>query len=102
MRTRISGSSLRPATTFCIRRQAQSSRLRASRAAINASEFVLDVGSYTRAARAKILFNHLHFSDISEVEREALLADDFFLKIIDHKQNFNPRLIDLLKRRPSM
>jgi len=73
--------------------QAQSSRL--STAAINASEFVLDVGSYTRAARAKILFNHLYFSDISEVEREVLLADDFFLKIIDHK-NFNPRLVDLL------
>ena len=75
--------------------QAQAQSSRQLTAAINASEFVLDVGSYTRAARAKILFNHLHFSDISEVEREALLADDFFLKIIDHK-NFNPRLIDLL------
>jgi hypothetical protein len=73
--------------------QAQSSRLSAH--AVNASEFVLDVGSYTRTSRAKILFNHLYFSDISVVERAALLTDDFFLKIIDHR-NFNPRLIDLL------
>jgi hypothetical protein len=73
--------------------QAQSSRL--STAAVNASEFTLNVGYYTRAARAQILFNHLYFSDISAEERGALLEDDFFLKIIDHR-NFNPRLIDLL------
>lgn len=73
--------------------QAQSSRL--SSPDVNAIEFTLDVGTYTRAARAQMLFNHLYFSDISSQERKALLEDDFFLRIIDHR-NFNPRLIDLL------
>jgi KaiC/GvpD/RAD55 family RecA-like ATPase len=73
--------------------QAESSRL--SSPEVNAIEFTLNVGTYTRAARAQMLFNHLYFSDISSQERAALLHDDFFLRIIDHP-NFNPRLIDLL------
>ncbi len=73
--------------------RAQSSRL--DSAQVNATEFVLNVSSYTRASRAQILFNHIYFSELSKDERAELLADDFFLKIIDHR-NFNPRLIDLL------
>jgi len=73
--------------------QAQSSRLSSHR--VKLSEFVLNVGIYTRAIRSQILFNHLYFSTISRDERSAVLEDDFFLKVIDHK-NFNPRLIDLL------
>jgi hypothetical protein len=73
--------------------QAQSARL--SVPGVNASELTLNVGSYTRQIRARIFFNHLYFSDIAPAERRSLLDDDFFLKIIDHR-NFNPRLIDLL------
>jgi energy-coupling factor transporter ATP-binding protein EcfA2 len=73
--------------------QAESSRLGSPD--VNAIEFTLNVGSYTRAARAQMLFNHLYFSDISVQERNALLEGDFFLRVIDHR-NFNPRLIDLL------
>lgn len=73
--------------------QAQSGRL--STPAVNASQFTLNVGHYTRACRAQMLFNHMYFSDISIQERNALLEGDFFLKIIDHR-NFNPRLIELL------
>ena len=71
--------------------QEQSSRL--SSPAVNASEFTLNVGHYTRASRAHMLFKHMYFSDISIQERYALLESDFFLKIIDHR-NFNPRLIE--------
>ncbi len=73
--------------------QAQSNRL--STPAVNAAEFVLNVGFYTRATKAQMLYNHIYFSDLSKDERGSLLTDDFFLKIIDHR-NFNPRLIDLL------
>jgi hypothetical protein len=73
--------------------QEQSSRL--SSPAVNASQFTLNVGDYTRASRTQMLFNHMYFSDISMQERDALLEGDFFLKIIDHR-NFNPRLIELL------
>jgi hypothetical protein len=75
--------------------QAQAYSARLGSTEVNPSEFTLNVGYYTRAVRAKILYNHLYFSEISESERDSLLGDDFFLKIIDHR-NFNPRLIDFL------
>ncbi|MBD3815724.1 MAG: restriction endonuclease, partial [Halothiobacillus sp.] len=78
-----------------ILRQAQAQSSRLSAAKVNAAQFTLSVGHYTRAARAQILFNHIYFADISLDERRSLLKDDFFLEIIDHR-NFNPRLIDLL------
>lgn len=59
---------------------------------ISARDYVLDVGHYTREVRARILYNHICFSDLGPEQREALLRDDFYLQIIDHK-NFNPRLI---------
>lgn len=62
------------------------------------SEFVLNVGAYTRSVRARILFNHIFFSDLGEADRQALLADDFYLRIINHR-NYNPRLISLLTSR---
>jgi hypothetical protein len=62
---------------------------------VNASEFTLNVGHYTRAARARILYNHLYFSDLARADVEQLVADNYFLKMIDHR-NFNPRLIELL------
>lgn len=73
--------------------QMQSDRLSSERVA--ASELVLNVGAYTRRIRAQIVFNHVYFSDLTQEEKDALLNDDFYLRIIDH-QNFNPRLIDLL------
>lgn len=63
--------------------------------AITKKRYVLDVGTYTRGARARILYNHLHFSDLAVHDKASLLADDFFLGIIDHP-NFNPRLIETL------
>lgn len=62
------------------------------------TEFVLDVGAYTRTVKARMLFNHIHFSDLDPADRAALLADDFYLKIIGHK-NYNPRIISLLTSR---
>lgn len=57
--------------------------------------YVLNVGIYTREVRAKILYNHIFFSNLQTHQVDEILSDNFFLKIIDHK-NFNPRLIELL------
>jgi energy-coupling factor transporter ATP-binding protein EcfA2 len=73
--------------------QARGLSNRLARGKTDAREYVLNVGSYTRAVRARILYNHLYFSALSSEQREEVLADDFFLKIIDHK-NFNPRIIE--------
>lgn len=71
-----------------------SARLANSR---DARSYVLNVGSYTREVKARILYNHIYFSGLATEQREAILADDFYLRMIDHK-NFNPRLIEMLTR----
>lgn len=75
--------------------QAQAHAQRLDPQHIGINQLVLRVGSYTRGIRARILYNHLYHTSLSSTERDQLLADDFFLKIIDHN-NFNPRLIDHL------
>jgi len=58
-----------------------------------ARDYVLDVGRYTRSVRARILYNHLYFSALAVDQRDEMLADDFFLEVIDHK-NFSPRIVE--------
>ncbi|MBI2746757.1 MAG: restriction endonuclease [Burkholderiales bacterium] len=73
--------------------QIQSDKLSSPRVA--ASEMILNVGVYTRIIKAKVVFNHIYFSDLVEEEKVKLLDGDFFLEMIDHR-NFSPRLIELL------
>jgi hypothetical protein len=73
--------------------QIQSDKLSSPRVA--ASEMFLNVGVYTRIIKAKVVFNHIYFSDLVDEEKAKLLDGDFFLKMIDHR-NFSPRLIELL------
>jgi hypothetical protein len=73
--------------------QIQSDKLSSPRVA--ASEMILNVGVYTRIIKAKVVFNHIYFSDLVDEEKAKLLDGDFFLKMIDHR-NFSPRLIELL------
>ena len=56
---------------------------------------VLDLGDYSFGQRARILYNHLYFSDLSQPYKDAILEDDFFLDIIKH-DHFNPRLVEWL------
>lgn len=56
---------------------------------------IVDLSKYTRIIRAKILFNHLYFSELDNSYSKAILADRNYLKIIDHK-NYNPRIIQLM------
>lgn len=77
---------------------AQERSERLSSGDLKLTEFVLDVGAYTRSVKARMLFNHVHFSNLNPTDRAALLADDFYLKIIGHK-NYNPRIISLLTSR---
>jgi hypothetical protein len=56
---------------------------------------VLELSDYSFGRRARILYNHLHFSSLSTEHKEALLKDDFFLDVIKH-EHFNPRLVEWL------
>ncbi len=55
----------------------------------------LRMPSYSFAQRARILYNHLFFSDLPIEYRDELLRDDYYLRIIKHEK-FNPRLIEWL------
>jgi len=54
---------------------------------------VIDLSKYRKFQRAKILFNHIFFSNLPQEYKEALLADKNYLKIINHR-NYNPRIIE--------
>lgn len=59
---------------------------------IQLSKYILDVGSYTRKVKSRILFNHLHSSNLLPEHTKALLDGDWLKSIIDHK-NYNPRVV---------
>ena len=54
---------------------------------------VVSLADYSRADRARILYNHLYFSDLSIDYKTALLRDPRLLSIIDH-EHYSPRIID--------
>lgn len=56
---------------------------------------ILELSDYSFAQKARILYNHLYFSDLPNSYKQAVLEEDFYFKIIRH-QNFNPRLIEWL------
>lgn len=56
---------------------------------------VLELSDYSFGQRARILYNHLYFSDLPQRYKDAILEDDFFLDIIKH-DHFNPRLVEWL------
>ena len=56
------------------------------------AKFIIDLEDFTRLTRAKILYNHLFFSDLPEEYLLALLKDNKYLAIIKHR-NYNPRVI---------
>jgi hypothetical protein len=48
-----------------------------------------------RSAKARMLYNHIFFSELPESYRRALIDDNFYEKILGHR-NLNPRLIEWL------
>lgn len=55
----------------------------------------LQMVSYSFAQKARILYNHLYFSDLPDAYKNELLKGDYYLRIIKHEK-FNPRLIEWL------
>lgn len=56
---------------------------------------IVELDDYRREHRARILYNHLHFSGLDDALKSEMLRDDFFLEVIDH-EHFNPRVIEWL------
>lgn len=54
---------------------------------------VINLSDYTRPARAKILYNHIYFSDLPREYKLALLEERGYEKILGHR-NYNPRVVE--------
>jgi hypothetical protein len=61
---------------------------------------IVELGDYSFAHRSRILYNHLYFSDLPWAYKQALLEEDFFLKVIKH-EHFLPRVIEWLSTNPT-
>jgi hypothetical protein len=75
--------------------QALTSSERFSHGRLLDARYVLELSEYSFGDRARILYNHIYFSELPLAYREQILRDDFFLKVIKHP-HFNPRLIEWL------
>lgn len=56
---------------------------------------VVDLSDYTKLIRAKIFYNHLYFSNISESHIKNILDKKTYISVIRH-QNYNPRIIEII------
>lgn len=54
---------------------------------------IIDLSQYTKIVRAKILYNHLYFSNIPFKYIENLIKKNKYRDIIEHR-NYNPRIIE--------
>jgi DNA polymerase III delta prime subunit len=75
--------------------QAMSRSERLRNSDIDDYRIVLNMPVYSLMQRARILYNHLYFSELPSAYRAELLRDNFYLKIVQHEK-FNPRLIEWL------
>jgi hypothetical protein len=56
---------------------------------------VIVMADYTRPIRAKILYNHIYFSDLPRAHKLALLQHKSYESILSHR-NYNPRVIEYM------
>lgn len=59
--------------------------------------FTLRLDQYAEAHRARMLFNHLYFSDLPDSRLKALLDSRTYRTIISHR-HFNPRVVENISR----
>jgi energy-coupling factor transporter ATP-binding protein EcfA2 len=58
-------------------------------------KYTLKIEDYSKAHRAKILFNHLYFSDLPDSRLALLVQDQVYKTIVDHEQ-FSPRNVETI------
>lgn len=78
-----------------ILRKAMSASEKLRRGSLLDHRCILELQDYSFGQKARILYNHLYFSDLSTEYKTAIIADEFYFRIIRHR-NFNPRLIEWL------
>lgn len=64
-----------------------------ARNAANLAKCVISIDDYVRPQRARVLFNHLYFSDLPTSRLDALIESRVYIDLVDHKY-FNPRVVE--------
>jgi adenylate kinase family enzyme len=54
---------------------------------------IIQLSNYTSFNKAEILYNHLYFSDTPDLNKQKILENKNYKKIINHK-NYSPRIIE--------
>jgi Restriction endonuclease len=78
-----------------ILRTALSSSERLRHGSLISHRCLLELRDYSFGQKARILYNHLFFSELPAGYKAAILQSAFYLRVIRHR-NFNPRLIEWL------
>jgi hypothetical protein len=60
---------------------------------LEVAKCIVKVEDYTRRHRARILYNHIYFSDLTHDHAAALSGNRGYKAIVDHK-NYNPRIVE--------
>jgi hypothetical protein len=58
-------------------------------------KYTLRLEDYSKAHRAKMLFNHLYFSDLPDGRLARLVKDRVYRRIVEHT-HFNPRIVETI------
>jgi hypothetical protein len=56
---------------------------------------VIKLDDYTRPVRAKILYNHIYFSEMPKTHKLAILRDRNYEQVLKHR-NYNPRVVEYM------
>jgi HSP20 family molecular chaperone IbpA len=78
-----------------ILKQAKATYEKLGASEVDSEKCVISLESYSNFQKAKILANHVYFSNLSEEHKANLLADQNYSKIINHP-NYNPRIIEMM------
>ncbi|MFE5519260.1 restriction endonuclease [Streptomyces virginiae] len=71
-------------------------RLQTSRA-LTDGKVILNLSHYTAKQKARIFYNHIHFTELSNAARGSILRERRYMDVIRHA-NFNPRIIELVTK----
>ncbi|WP_458109581.1 nSTAND3 domain-containing NTPase [Arthrobacter sp. R3-55] len=80
-------------------RQAQDSREPLRRAAFDLNNCVIKLSDYHRLHRARIVYNHLYFSELPRTVIREYVKTEAFWAALNHR-NFSPRIVEQVLRRP--
>jgi hypothetical protein len=58
-------------------------------------KYTLRLEDYSKSHRAKMLFNHLYFSDLPDSRLARLVQDRIYAKIVEHT-HFSPRIVETI------